>query len=334
MDEKENILISVIIPIYNVEQYLQQCIDSVLMQEVCGMEIILIDDGSTDNSRLIAEKYAEAYPNVHLFSQKNKRQGAARNFGLYNAKGKYVYFLDSDDYIVAGALNRLWETAEKLQAEVVLFAGEAFMDLAEGESCQAAIYSKKGTYSEVQTGEKAFQNMLSNGEYTCHVCLQFSKREFLLKNEIFFPEGIIHEDELYSYKLFLSSHRVGIIPDVLYRRRYRNNSTMTGTVNKIHFCGYAFVCREMLAIKCEVLREITQYTRNLFKSDIVNLWPQLSAAERAECREELQLVLKAVKQKRCFGSMQTAVICYMWPLYSLYRKYVYKKQLMGERKSK
>ena len=102
-------LFSVIIPVYNVERFLEECVKSVLEQTFQNYEIILVDDGSTDNSRYIIEKYALDYDNFHAIHKENGGQGVARNLGLELAKGEYIHFIDSDDYIIPETYEKLYD---------------------------------------------------------------------------------------------------------------------------------------------------------------------------------------------------------------------------------
>ena len=121
-------LISVIIPVYNVEEYLRECIDSVLNQTFSDFEVILVNDGSTDSSGEICDEYVEKDERVTVIHQKNGGLSVARNIGLSEANGKYVYFLDSDDYISENALATLLNIAENDSSDIVFFDAVSFTD--------------------------------------------------------------------------------------------------------------------------------------------------------------------------------------------------------------
>lgn len=123
---ERNIKVSIIIPIYNVEKYLRQCLDSAVNQTLSNIEIILINDGSTDNSSCIAREYSLNYSFIKLIEQKNSGQSIARNKGIDAANGKYIYFLDSDDYIEINAIENLYKEAERNNLDLVLFEGNSF----------------------------------------------------------------------------------------------------------------------------------------------------------------------------------------------------------------
>ena len=119
-------MVSIIIPIYNVEKYLQECIESVLQQSLQDIEIICVNDGSTDNSGVILEKFAETDKRILVINQENKGVSAARNTGLRCAKGKYIYFLDSDDYLAPDALELLSSDMDARNLDLLLFNAKVF----------------------------------------------------------------------------------------------------------------------------------------------------------------------------------------------------------------
>ena len=116
----ESINISFIVPIYNVEKYLVRCIESIIMQKLENIEIILVDDGSPDNCPSICDKYSEKYKFIKTIHKKNEGLGYARNSGLEISKGKYIYFVDSDDYLVPDSIIKLYEKAEEFDLDVCL----------------------------------------------------------------------------------------------------------------------------------------------------------------------------------------------------------------------
>ena len=123
--------VSVIVPIYNVEKYLAECVDSILGQTFQDMEIILVDDGSLDSSGQMADDYAAQDKRVKVIHKENGGLSSARNAGMKIARGEYIYFCDSDDYISLDAIEILYETATKNDLDMVLFNGDSFVDKAD-----------------------------------------------------------------------------------------------------------------------------------------------------------------------------------------------------------
>lgn len=181
-------VLSIIIPIYNVENYLAECLDSVFAQKIKNMEVVCINDGSTDNSLQIAENYAQRYSNIHVISQNNQGLSAARNTGIRHATGDYVFFLDSDDTLNdASVLNEMYILAQKQEADIVVFNA-----LVNGESPYLSPFP---TQTEAINGTKLMQLF-----YNCNQTLMIPiwghlyRKQFLLDNNLWFKEGIYHED--------------------------------------------------------------------------------------------------------------------------------------------
>lgn len=237
--------VSVVIPVYNVEEYLRECLDSVFNQTLRDIEIICINDGSTDNSSQVLAEYQSKETRLRVISQKNGGQSKARNAGLYVAKGEYVYFLDSDDYIKTNALEILYTTATTNNLEILYFDSEVFFEndiLKNQFSEYLTAYDRKNEYTEVFSGKDLFCKLVSDNAYAVQPCLQFAKREYLEEKHIRFFEGIIYEDNLYTFKSVLQADRVAHIKDKLYVRRIRQNSTMTDTkIRFFHFYSI-FMC--------------------------------------------------------------------------------------------
>ncbi|MDR2570125.1 MAG: glycosyltransferase [Oscillospiraceae bacterium] len=241
----EEIKVSIIIPVYNVEQYLRECLDSIINQTLREIEIICINDGSTDGSSDILNEYLKSDDRVRVITQENKGQSAARNTGVEIAKGKYINFIDSDDLLKTDALRELYELAESNRAEVVYFDSDVIYEseeIAEKHKNFTKTYYVRGNdYHKVTDGAALFVAMMKNEEFRCQVCMQFSKTNYLKANGIRFYEGIIHEDELFAFQCLLSANRVLHVKKPYYVRRIRANSVMTKTKGFSNFYGY-FVC--------------------------------------------------------------------------------------------
>ena len=244
MDNKLGIKVSVIIPVYNVEKYLEDALKSVLRQTLAEIEVICIDDGSTDRSGEILKEFQLKDNRIIIISQENQGQSVARNKGMEIAKGKYFYFMDSDDYLASDGLEKMYLEAENEYLDIVLFDGSTFFEspgLEEKYSNFKNNYIRKKRYEGVYNGKSLFLKMMENWDYKVSVVLQFFRADFLLLNKIYFKEGIIHEDNLFSFLAIIKARRVKHLSESLYYRRMRENSVMTKTVNANNFIGY-YVC--------------------------------------------------------------------------------------------
>lgn len=221
--------ISVIVPVYNSEKYIEEAVDSILQQEGVRIEIILINDGSTDRSVEILDRYAAGYDGVHVIHQENMGLSAARNIGLDAASGRYIAYLDSDDMFVADALKKAFEKCEENSLDVVVFSYVNFFD----DDVAAETWKKKrtgeimllGTYpDEILTGAELFSLFKKQNGYATNVFLQLASRSLLTENNIRFTEGIIFEDAPYTLSVLLHAKRAMACRQVMVKRRIRNDS--------------------------------------------------------------------------------------------------------------
>ena len=188
--------VSVIIPVYNVEQYLEQCLDSIVNQTLKEVEIIIVDDGSKDRSREIVDEYEEKYADVFSIHKEHKGPGAARNSGMSCAHGDYLYFMDSDDCLDINALERLYQVASQEGLDLVLFSGKAFTEDKDLKDIVSRFrYLRTRHLNKVMSGKDGFLLTHSDGEYMTSLCIRFYDRSYLKKINIEFNEDIIHEDE-------------------------------------------------------------------------------------------------------------------------------------------
>lgn len=292
--------VSVIIPVYNAARHLRACLDSLLAQSIRDMEIICVDDGSTDGSAAILAEYATRDVRFKVLSQPNAGQGAARNRGLGIAIGKYIYFTDADDELAApDALARLVAVADADSLDALFFDAETRVD--EGiavppSAVRAEDYIRHHDYSSVRTGRKLFAQFLANKEYTVSPCLVFLRRAFLEENAIRFPsERIFYEDNIFMTRVMLAAKRASHRPWRLYLRKVHENSTVTSKPTMRHLLGYLACYRDA----CDLLarggwdratRNALRARRRIYKLNIRRLAERL--AMDAATREELAPILR------------------------------------------
>lgn len=212
-------LISVIIPVYNVELYLAECLDSVLTQTYPHYEVICVNDGSTDGSQAILENYAAKYDKIQVINQDNKGLSAARNAGIAAAKGDYVFLLDSDDKIEKHALETL--AAKSNGEDFICFNGKRYF-----EETNAEDTPDEGIIAEFESGWDYYNQFALVNRKFHFVCtvLRLYRREFLLQHQLHFQEGIFHEDNLFTPIACYYAQKVKIIPECLYIYRIRKGS--------------------------------------------------------------------------------------------------------------
>ncbi len=196
--------VSVIIPVYNVEKYLARCIDSVLEQTVKDIEVILIDDGSTDKSSVICDQYALADPRINVIHKDNGGLASARNAGLHIAKGKYVFFLDSDDWLERDGLKILYDKGEEYNVDFVRFRPFRSGLPGKAEHVPARLEKvrelSEGYYNKDRIISEVYPRLLATSHLTMGAIVgvweSLYRRDFLNKNGLFFHEEIRYSEDL------------------------------------------------------------------------------------------------------------------------------------------
>ncbi len=233
--------VSVVIPVYNVEDYLETCLDSVAGQTLRDIEIICIDDASPDGCAALLDAYAEKDPRIRVVHlTENRRQGYGRNRGMDLARGKYIYFLDADDMIRPETLEELCRTADADGLDGVFFNSELLCEDPSLEKYAATYLAAwKGSYPhDVTAGQTLFEAFIGQEEWTCYVQRQFWRLDFLREERIRFPDDVEHEDELFAFEAILLAKRVRYLRRPYFIRRYREHSVMTTPPTAKNFHGY------------------------------------------------------------------------------------------------
>jgi len=228
--KKKPVEISVIVPVYNVEEYLSKCVDSLLNQLDIHLEILLIDDGSTDHSGVIADQYAHQNSCIQVIHQENGGLSAARNAGLELAQGEYIAFVDSDDWIQEGSLKLLYNTATKYQADVVMGNLQNYHQDGSNKN-PFNTFPEKLLYS-LLTGKEGFSELIKSGAYRPMVWNYIYRLDYIKHLQIRFEEGIIHEDELWTPLVLCQASRM-VITDVKFYYYRQRNGSITNISNSI-----------------------------------------------------------------------------------------------------
>ena len=217
---ENNIKLSIIIPMYNVEKHIGFCIDSLLNQNISRdeYEILIINDGSTDSSKKVVNNYMKSYENINLISVKNGGQSYARNIGINNSKGEYLFFVDADDYISKNSIKDVLDRTIELNLDMMFFDLKRVYNELE-VNCE---YRKEENLSIV-TGINYFaDNNVNNGPW--HF---FISKEFVEKNNLRFIEGRYCEDGMFLISSIFNAKKVSYYHADIYRYVIRSNSTTT-----------------------------------------------------------------------------------------------------------
>jgi len=273
-EEFREIKVSIIIPVYNSEDYLKESIVSALCQTLAEVEVICVNDGSEDHSMKIMQQFADRDHRVVVIDQENAGQSVARNKAVRSARGEYVYFLDSDDMIVPEAMERLYRIANSNSLDSVLFEGVSFFETVELEEKYPQLktyYQHTGNYETVFDGQDLYVKMMNNLDFRVSPCLQFVRRQHMFDKDVWFPEGIIHEDNYFSFLNLISCDRVMCVHESLFIRRVRAESTVTQNVSYKNIIGYYVSAYKILEtlhkkdvknfVTINASRQVLQYLR-------------------------------------------------------------------------
>ncbi len=249
--------VSVVVPIYNVEKYLNRCLQSIINQSYKNIEIILVNDGSTDNSLQIAEEEEKNDSRIKIITQKNQGLSMARNTGIQHATGEYICFVDSDDFVHKDYVKCLIENLEENDSDISV--------------CDYLYINEKDeTWSKKNKEEKIFSNLeaindllVGNQETEVMAWNKLYKLSLFKENNIFFPKGKLHEDNFTTYKLYYYAKKISLIPDKLYFYLQRTDSIM----------GKKFNIKRL-----DVLQAVEE-TKSFFKKENINLEPEIECYE-------------------------------------------------------
>lgn len=314
--------VSVIVPVYNVEKYLPKCVESILNQTEKEIEIILVDDGSTDESGAICERYAQEDARVKVLHQKNAGQGSARNNGLSVACGEYVLFVDSDDWIESDLIEITYACAKKHSVEMVVF------DIQAVDEQQNVLYthSQKIPANTVFSADTCKSLLLSDPS----PCNKILKRTWLIENQFAFPEmmfedliafsnlfSLVHscaywnERPLYNYFLRPNStirngdpekttkNRIAAVLEIY--RFYEEKHTLEKFKDEVEwvitFHGFFLPCREVLNFTADAQPYIKRFRQNL---DSLGISPYSNPYFNTLTKKE-QAMFKLLYSNKCFG---------------------------------
>lgn len=230
---QNNSIVSVVIPVYNVECYIDECLDSVCKQTYSSIEIICIDDGSTDNSLTILKKYAEQDERIRIIEKTNGGLSSARNAGLRYCTGDYVIFIDSDDILVPNGIETMLSYVAKTQSDILVFGAQLFpKEAIINEQIAKLLSPKYGTYTNEEIIEKAIFDI---GCCNIFVWNKIYKRT-LFSSVVSFDERILlGEDRCFLFDIFPFAKRVTIIEDKLYMYRQKIATSLTGSYRDKQF---------------------------------------------------------------------------------------------------
>lgn len=294
--------LSIIIPVFKVEDTLAECLRPLLDVRSIDFEILLIDDGSPDNSLSLAYSFATQLPQLQILTQEHKGVAAARNLGLGNARGKYIFFYDPDDFLVSCQLKGLVQ--ETLRLELDLGIGKGM------------IYSEAGTLKPLSTtiSKSGVHSGPDLYDFSRRLNLHLFKRSFLQENRLFFTEEINHEDQEFLAICYARALKAASFPFDFYRFRYREVSHIKNPrhkeLNKKSVSSYALMARHLLYLPAPspAGKAVLYSAVNRFILEILR---------RLEYQKQVGIIkeIPSWKELDLEGILNDLPLKYRWPIY-------------------
>lgn len=298
--------ISVIIPLYNTKEYIQETLNSICSQTFCKLEIIVVNDGSTDGGEKIVQQMAEKDLRILLIHQENSGLSMTRNKALKEAHGRYIYFMDSDDLLEADALENCFKLCEAEQLDFVTFDAQCFTTPPAPVTTALRYDRSQSLYENtVYGGLTALKQQIRDNCYTPSCCLYLARRDFMQNLKLTFYPGIVHEDQLFSTLLYLQARRLMYINRKFFKRRIRSGSIMTRHFAWRNIGGYLTVTRELLHFARTASPDVNE-TIHYFLSQMLDaaVWE----AHRLPLSQRIRLLTICLVKYKKFVSLHTLAV--------------------------
>ena len=209
--------LSIIVPVYGVEKYIDKCLNSLVKQSLKEIEIIVVNDGTKDNSQKIIDKYVKKYPDkIKSYIKENGGQGSARNYGLKKATGEYIGYVDSDDFVEKNMYKKLYNKAKENNYDIVVCGNYNVSEDYQNKNIDAFINNYNTDLENIFFGKMAVWNKIY-------------KRDILIKNKLEFKEKVWYEDLAFTLKAIMNSNTFAFIDEPLYDYLIREGSTMNNS---------------------------------------------------------------------------------------------------------
>lgn len=293
--------LSIIIPIYNVKEYITECLASVYSGDLTDFEVICIDDCGTDNSIKMAKKYIKdnKIENLRIIKhEKNKGLSAARNTGIKAANGEYICLLDSDDMIIANELNKLVNYAKSKKLDI--------LEASYAEIFETNMNIKVGTKirkdkTEILNGDEYFYKSTLDGTFVPMAWCKLYRKDYLLKNKYEFKEGLKFEDEEFSPRVIIGTKRIQYIDKEFYIYRRRDNSITTNMVKDNKWVNHYLQIIDSLTNFSENIKDKKSYDNLKNRISEIALSLYKNPIAYGAKKEDLNEIIKIVKEKKIYN---------------------------------
>ncbi len=309
--------VSIVIPAYNDALGVVNAVQSAQLQTKDDIEIICIDDGSSDTTLKAVLDKANSDKRITVIHQVNMGQSTARNAGLSVAKGKYIMFLDSDDTIQLNSVERLFAIAEEKELEILYFDGKSIFETEELRDLNPYFvhsYEYQSDLPKVVTGKEYFCLTHEENKYRVSVCMAFYSISYLKSIGARFEDGVLHEDNIFTFQTMMNANRVWHTTEQLYIRTVRENSTMTSVKSFQHVYGY-LSCYQSIAERAKALpyderldHYVAKELRHL-RAELTKTYeaiPDKKACKEKLTQSELDLLNILIKPPKTKSAMKKA----------------------------
>lgn len=260
-------LVTVIVPVFNVEQYVEKCLKSIMNQSYQKLEIVVVNDGSSDHSEKIIVRLASEDSRIKYIKRENGGLGAARNTGLKNCTGEYVCFIDSDDWVSTDYVEKLITTAREDSSNIVICNMQYVF--ADGDVKKRTPYIDQ---NECIDAKEALKREFIGNQYKFHAPNKFCKTRIFTENNIHFPEGKLYEDVFTTYKMILAAESVSLINDKLYfYLQSRIGSIMNTEIKPQRFTDMYEALDQILSNSQIQALGIEQELQGLYVTNVISL---------------------------------------------------------------
>lgn len=306
---------SVIIPVYNVKEYLTQCIESVLQQNYDSYECIIVDDGSTDGSSELCDTYLDN-EHVKVIHKSNNGLSSARNTGIANSKGDFLLFLDSDDFwIKTDFLKHLKDLISNYHPEVVGFRGLRFDNRSK---CFIDSNFKQGYLKSTDDPIRNISTLVQTDRLIVSACHLAVLRSFILKHDLTFRENIKSEDIEWSIRLYSNKPKIAYLGDTIYAYRKFRDGSITTLIDYKHMCDYVTILAD--SINCINKFDILDNDTNSLMSYIMYQTILASALLQrtpmnGKQRDEIASILKLICKKHLLKHTMNPKVKYAATIY-------------------
>lgn len=301
--------VSIVVPVYNVEKYLLQCVESIISQNYSNKEIILVNDGSTDNSAQICDEYAKKYSEIKVVHKENGGLSDARNEGMRAAEGDYVLFIDSDDFIESGSLNKIMEVANSTFADVIFLEAYKYYD--DGKS----ISMNDGITEEGVSGkskEEVFEFLMQCPKFPAAAWSKLLNRNLLAKKNISFEKGLLSEDIDWCLKLLCSAESFAYCREKYYNYRQAREGSITNSIGEKNINDLIYILKKWV----KLAEDYNEYEKKLILCELAYEYPIILAGygglekrQKEKYRQELKNLKWILKYKNGIRYTVIKLLC-------------------------